>query len=120
VGYTYTVGAGGAAVASLIEDGLRPIVLGAEADLIEALWQRMWWRLHFGGRCGSVSPAASAVDIALRDLKAKRLGTPLWRLLGGLDEKVPCYAGGIDLDFALDTLLRHTDDNRAKGFRAIK
>src|SRR5271156_3860259 len=120
IGYTYTVGAGGAAVASLIEDGLRPVVIGAEADLIEALWHRMWWRLHFGGRGGSVSLAVSAVDIALWDLKAKRLGTPLWKLLGGFDAAVPCYAGGIDLDFPLDALLRQTNDNLAKGFRAIK
>ena len=33
---------------------------------------------------------------------------------------MPCYAGGIDLDFPLDALLRQTDDNLAKGFRAIK
>jgi L-alanine-DL-glutamate epimerase-like enolase superfamily enzyme len=33
---------------------------------------------------------------------------------------VPCYAGGIDLGFPLDALLRQTDDNLARGFRAIK
>jgi L-alanine-DL-glutamate epimerase-like enolase superfamily enzyme len=33
---------------------------------------------------------------------------------------VPCYAGGIDLDLALDKLLRQTDDNLAKGFHAVK
>jgi L-alanine-DL-glutamate epimerase-like enolase superfamily enzyme len=33
---------------------------------------------------------------------------------------VPCYAGGIDLDFPLDALLRQTDENLARGFRAIK
>jgi L-alanine-DL-glutamate epimerase-like enolase superfamily enzyme len=120
VGYTYTTGAGGAAVHALIDQGLRPVLLGAEADQIEALWQAMWWRLHYGGRGGSVSLAVSAVDIALYDLKARRLGTPLWRLLGGFDPNVPCYAGGIDLEFTLDALLRQTDDNLAKGFRAIK
>lgn len=120
VGYTYTVGAGGSAVKALLVDGLQPVVVGAEADEIEALWQRMWWRLHFGGRGGSVSLAVSAVDIALWDLKAKRARLPLWRLLGGFDAAVPCYAGGIDLDFPLDALLRQTDDNLAKGFRAIK
>jgi len=120
VGYTYTVGAGGSAVKALLVDGLHPVVVGAEADEIEALWQRMWWRLHFGGRGGSVSLAVSAVDIALWDLKAKRARLPLWRLLGGFDAAVPCYAGGIDLDFSLDALLRQTDDNLAKGFRAIK
>jgi L-alanine-DL-glutamate epimerase-like enolase superfamily enzyme len=53
-------------------------------------------------------------------LKARRAGLPLWRLLGGFDPRVPCYAGGIDLDLPLDALLRQTDDNLAKGFRAIK
>jgi L-alanine-DL-glutamate epimerase-like enolase superfamily enzyme len=120
VGYTYTVGAGGAAVHALIDQGLRSVLLGAESEQIEALWQKMWWHLHFGGRGGSVSLAVSACDIALWDLRARRFNTPLWRLLGGFDPAVPCYAGGIDLDFSLDALLRQTDDNLAKGFRAIK
>jgi L-alanine-DL-glutamate epimerase-like enolase superfamily enzyme len=44
----------------------------------------------------------------------------LWRQLGGFDSRVPCYAGGIDLDFSLDALFRQTDENLARGFRAIK
>jgi L-alanine-DL-glutamate epimerase-like enolase superfamily enzyme len=120
LGYTYTVGRGGAAIAVLIRDDLSPVLLGAEPDRIEALWQRMWWALHYGGRGGSASLAISAVDIALWDLKARRFGTPLWRLLGGHDPRVPAYAGGIDLDFSLDQLLGQTDDNLKKGFRAIK
>jgi L-alanine-DL-glutamate epimerase-like enolase superfamily enzyme len=120
VGYTYTTGAGGAAVHALIDQGLRPVLIGAEADLIEALWNKMWWRLHYGGRGGSVSLAVSAADIALHDLLARRLGVPLWRLLGGFDPLVPCYAGGIDLEFTLDALLKQTDGNLEKGFRAIK
>src|SRR5437763_10615790 len=62
----------------------------------------------------------AAVDIALWDLRARRHETPLWRVLGGFDPRVPCYAGGIDLDFTLDALLRQTDENLARGFRAIK
>jgi L-alanine-DL-glutamate epimerase-like enolase superfamily enzyme len=94
LGYTYTVGRGGAAVAALIERDLCPVLLDAEADRIEALWQRMWWAIHYGGRGGFASLAISAVDIALWDLKARRFGTPLWRLLGGHDPRVPAYAGG--------------------------
>ena len=45
---------------------------------------------------------------------------PLWRLLGGFDGRVPCYAGGIDLDLSVEALLQQTDDNLRKGFRAIK
>jgi L-alanine-DL-glutamate epimerase-like enolase superfamily enzyme len=93
---------------------------GEEADRIEALWQRMWWRLHYGGRGGSAVFAISAVDMALWDLKARMRGEPLWRLLGGNDPRVPCYAGGIDLQFPLEQLLAQTQNNLDKGFRAIK
>ncbi len=120
VGYTYTVGASGVAVQQIVERYLRPVLLGRESDRIEALWQSMWWTLHYGGRGGPVSLAISAVDIALWDLAAKRAGKPLWRLLGGFDPRVPCYAGGIDLEFSLDRLLAQSDDFRKQGFRAIK
>lgn len=120
VGYTYTVGTGGAAVHTLVARDLASVLLGREADEIEARWQAMWWAVHYGGRGGAQALAISAVDIALWDLRARRLGVPLWRLLGGFDPRVPCYAGGIDLDFSLDALLRQTDANLARGFRAIK
>ena len=119
-GYTFTVGANGRAALHTIAHDLTPVLAGARADCIEALWKRMWWALHYGGRGGAASLAISAVDIALWDLKARRLGAPLWTLLGGYDPRVPCYAGGIDLWFPLDRLLAQTDDNLARGFRAIK
>jgi L-alanine-DL-glutamate epimerase-like enolase superfamily enzyme len=65
--------------------------LGADADQIAALWTRMWWKLHYGGRGGSVSLAVSACDIALHDLKARRLAALLWRMLGRLGPEVPCF-----------------------------
>jgi L-alanine-DL-glutamate epimerase-like enolase superfamily enzyme len=120
VGYTYTVGTGGAAVHALIARDLAPLLAGRDADRIEEIWQAMWWALHYGGRGGAQGLAISAVDIALWDLRARRQKMPLWRLLGGFDPRVPCYAGGIDLDFTLDALLRQTDDNLGRGFRAIK
>ena len=119
-GYTYTVGAGGAAVHALVARDLAPVLVGRDAERIEGLWQTMWWALHYGGRGGAQSLAMSAVDIALWDLRARRQKAPLWQVLGGFDPRVPCYAGGIDLDFPLDALLRQTDENLARGFRAIK
>jgi L-alanine-DL-glutamate epimerase-like enolase superfamily enzyme len=120
VGYSYTVGAGGAAIHSLIERDARKLLIGQDAERIEALWQRLWWGLHYGGRGGFAALAISAIDMALWDLRARRAGQPLWRVLGGHDPRVKVYAGGIDLQFPLDRLLRQTDDNLAKGFRAIK
>jgi L-alanine-DL-glutamate epimerase-like enolase superfamily enzyme len=120
VGYTFTVGRNGAAVDAVLAREFVELMSGEEAEDIERLWQKAWWALHYGGRGGPTVLALSAFDMALWDLKAKRAGLPLWRLLGGFDPKVPCYAGGIDLDLSLDALLRQTDDNLSKGFRAIK
>jgi L-alanine-DL-glutamate epimerase-like enolase superfamily enzyme len=120
MGYTFTVGANGSAIREQVVRDLVPALQGEEADRIEALWQRMWWRLHYGGRGGSAVFAISAVDMALWDLKARMRGEPLWRLLGGNDPRVPCYAGGIDLQFPLEQLLAQTQNNLDKGFRAIK
>jgi L-alanine-DL-glutamate epimerase-like enolase superfamily enzyme len=120
VGYTFTVGRNGGAVHDTLAREVAELVVGEDADLIEALWRRVWWALHYGGRGGPTVLALSAFDTALWDLKAKRAGAALWRLLGGHDPRVPCYAGGIDLDLPLDALLRQTDANLALGFRAIK
>jgi L-alanine-DL-glutamate epimerase-like enolase superfamily enzyme len=120
VGYTFTVGRNGAAIEALLVRDFPDLALQEDADRIEHLWQKLWWGLHYGGRGGPTVLALSAFDMALWDLKAKRAKLPLWKLLGGHDPRVPCYAGGIDLDFPLDKLLRQTDDNLGKGFRAIK
>jgi L-alanine-DL-glutamate epimerase-like enolase superfamily enzyme len=119
LGYTYTVGVGGAAIRSLMEE-LRTLLVGQDAERIEALWQRMWWGSHYVGRGGLAAFAIAALDTALWDLRARRHGLPLWKALGGHDPRVKAYAGGIDLLFPLDRLLRQTEENLAKGFRAIK
>ena len=74
VGYTYTVGTGGAAVHALIARDLAPLLAGRDAERIEELWQAMWWALHYGGRGGAQALAMSAVDIALWDLRAPAAG----------------------------------------------
>ncbi|MFO1070192.1 MAG: mandelate racemase/muconate lactonizing enzyme family protein [Geminicoccaceae bacterium] len=119
-GYTFTVGRNGAAIDAILTREMPEILVGHDAQRIERLWQKMWWDLHYGGRGGPTVLAISAVDMALWDLKAIKAGLPLWSLLGGHDPKVSCYAGGIDLDLPLDDLLRQTDRNLERGFRAIK
>ncbi len=120
VGYTYTTGRNGSAIYETLARDIAEICRGRDADLIEKAWQDIWWALHYGGRGGPTVLALSAFDIALWDLKAKRAGLPLYKLLGGYDHAVPCYAGGIDLELSVDDLLRQTDENLKKGFRAIK
>jgi L-alanine-DL-glutamate epimerase-like enolase superfamily enzyme len=120
VGYTFTVGRNGRAVHSVLRDEIAELAVGVDAERIEQLWQKVWWGTHYGGRGGPTVLALSAFDIAFWDLKARRAKLPLWRLLGGHDSRVPCYAGGIDLELPLPELLEQTDANLARGFRAIK
>lgn len=108
------------AVLALIRDDLVPMLAGCEPRRIEQLWEAMWRRLHYVGRGGIASFAISAVDIALWDLKAKLVNEPLWRFLGGHDDRAQVYAGGIDLDLSLDDLREQTRENLDRGFRAIK
>ena len=76
LGYTYTVGAGAAAIRALLEE-LAPLLLDHDAERIEALWQRMWWGCHYVGRGGLAAFAIAAADIALWDLRARRRAASL-------------------------------------------
>lgn len=70
---------------------LKPSLVGQDPMRTEHLWQVMY-------RCGFFPPgrtgaaAISAIDIALWDIKAKKLDVPLYELLGGLvRDRVVCY-----------------------------
>lgn len=78
------------AVAGVIEH-FKPQLIGQDPSRIEHLWQLMSRGGFFpvGKIAGS---AMSAVDIALWDIKGKRLGVPVYDLLGGLArDRVVCY-----------------------------
>lgn len=120
VGYTYTGGSGGSAIYSLLVDEIKPMLVGRDATQILAIWEEIYWRLHYVGRGGLVSFAQSAVDIALWDIRCKLLGQPLWKVAGGLSNKTRCYAGGIDLNFSQEKLLSNIQGYLDAGFNAVK
>lgn len=121
LGYTYTVGnIGGAAVHAVMAHDLAPLLLGADAQRIEHLWECMWWQVHFVGRGGLTAFAMAALDIALWDLYGKRRDEPWWRLLGGHEPRVQVYAGGIDLHLSPEALVQQAEGFVQQGFRAIK
>jgi L-alanine-DL-glutamate epimerase-like enolase superfamily enzyme len=121
MGYTYSVGqVGGTSIATLIKDNLAPILIGEDPRRIEHLWQKMWWALHYVGRGGIAVFGLSAIDNALWDLKARMAAEPLWRFLGGHDNKVEAYGGGIDFDMSIDELLEQTQGFLDAGIEAIK
>ncbi|MDQ6683030.1 MAG: mandelate racemase [Chloroflexota bacterium] len=90
IGYSYTA----AAAAPLIRDMLAPLVVGRDPFNIPAIWMSMVHAIRNLGRPGICSTAIAAVDVALWDLKSKRVGLPLVRLLGGARAAVPIYGSG--------------------------
>jgi len=69
--------------------GLAPLVVGEDANCINGLWDRMWKVARNSG----LYPALSALDIALWDLKGRRLGASIAQLLGGpAHDTVEAYA----------------------------
>jgi L-alanine-DL-glutamate epimerase-like enolase superfamily enzyme len=90
VGFTYA----DVATAKLIDTALREALVGQDADQIGARWTGMYATARNLGRDGIASMAVSAVDVALWDLKAKRLGVPAYVLLGAVRDGVPVYGSG--------------------------
>jgi L-alanine-DL-glutamate epimerase-like enolase superfamily enzyme len=74
-------------------------------------------------RVGVVFPFSTGpialVDTALWDLKAKRAGLPLWKLLGGAKERVPVYASLETMPSEAD-YVDVVDSAIADGIRAVK
>lgn len=119
-GYTYTGGKGGRAIAAMIEHDLAPFLIGQDASAVETLYDAMQWHVHYVARGGIASFAISAVDIALWDLRGKRLGQPLWQMAGGTSDRCRAYAGGIDLNFPLPKLLDSIQGYLDRGFDGVK
>jgi L-alanine-DL-glutamate epimerase-like enolase superfamily enzyme len=119
-GYTYTGGKGGHAILAIVEHDLAPFLQGRDASEIDAIYDTMWWHIHYVGRGGITSFAISAVDIALWDLRGKQQGLPLWKMAGGASASSKVYRGGIDLNYSLDELLTSMESYLAAGFTAVK
>jgi galactonate dehydratase len=69
---------------------MTPYLLGKDPHRIEHHYQYLYRSSHFMGSV--VQGALSAIDIALWDIKGKRLGVPIYDLLGGKTrDKVRCY-----------------------------
>lgn len=74
---------------------LRAAVIGESAWDIEKLWNKMYRYMYYNGMGGIVLAAISAIDIALYDIVGKKLGVPVYKLLGGqVHEKLRIYANG--------------------------
>lgn len=85
--------AGGNAALEIIASAFTPLLVGADPLDQRVLQDRLFQEHIKLGPEGAFAAALAAVDIALWDLKGKRLGQPLYKLLGGAwRTEIPFYA----------------------------
>ncbi len=109
-------------VAHLVNTTLTQLVLGMNASDVCGVWTKMYDKplASHGMRAGTCL-AMSGIDPALWDIRAKAVGWPLYRLLGGSAKAVPAYAGGVSLGYQdpqalIDEARPHLD----AGYKALK
>ena len=120
VGFSYSKRAGGQGIyahAKEIADNL----LNEDPNDIDKIYSKLLWAGASVGRSGMAVQAISPLDIALWDLKAKRAGLPLAKLLGAHRDSVQCYntSGGF-LHTPLDQVLKNVAISRESGIGGIK
>jgi L-talarate/galactarate dehydratase len=120
VGYSYSKRAGGygqyAHAKELAED-----VLGEDPNDIQRIWTKLIWAGASVGRSGLATQAIAAIDIALWDLKAKRAGLPLAKLLGTYRDSVACYntSGGF-LSSSIEEIIENVHASVEQGIGGVK
>jgi galactonate dehydratase len=83
-----------AATLAYFQEAAPRYVIGSDPFDIEDLFARMF-RLDYSNGGAVQATVMSAVEIACWDIIGKKLGQPVWRLLGGkCRDRVPAYANG--------------------------
>lgn len=120
IGFGYSKRAGGPGLYAHAKE-LAPHLLGEDPNDIARLFTHLQWAGASMGRSGMATQAIAPFDIALWDLKARRAGLPLAKLLGAQRNSVQCYntSGGF-LHTPLDQVLKNVEISRANGIGGIK
>ncbi|HEV8634364.1 MAG TPA: mandelate racemase/muconate lactonizing enzyme family protein [Chloroflexota bacterium] len=116
------IGLGGTGlVGQATVEQLKKELIGEDPIDVERLWHKMWVPKLIGRR-GLTTRAISAIDIGLWDIRAKKAGLPLYKLLGGYRDRVPTYiAGGYyEEGKGLRELAQEMEQNVEMGARAVK
>jgi len=106
----------------LIEEGLKPIVVGKDPRRVGRLWDEMFYGTTRTGPKGLQTTAIGAIDIACWDILGKAAGMPICDLLGGPTRTtMPVYLSlGLGWEKQPEEMLELVQDGYQKGFRAFK
>jgi L-alanine-DL-glutamate epimerase-like enolase superfamily enzyme len=120
LGFSYSKRAGGPGQFAHARE-VAPVLIGEDPSDIARLWNKLCWAGASVGRSGLATQALGAFDVALYDLKARRAGLSLAKLLGSWRDSVACYntSGGF-LHTPLEQLLVNAEASRERGIGGIK
>ncbi len=107
-------------VAAAINEIAAPAIVGMDPMEHERIWERLYWLLAPRGQSGYAMHAIAAVDLAVWEVRAKSVGLPVWKLLGGARRRVPVYATFGFGFFDESQLVDAAKDWSARGFRRLK
>jgi L-alanine-DL-glutamate epimerase-like enolase superfamily enzyme len=109
-----------AEVAHLIEHGFAATAAGLDPMDIEAIGATLAKKFNPRQSTGVFVSALSALDLALWDLKGKRLGQPVAKLIGGARSAVAAYATVGLPAYSEAELIEACTAALARGYRGVK
>ena len=120
LGFSYSKRAGGPGQFAHAKE-IAPALLGEDPSDISKLWTKLSWAGASVGRSGMAVQSIGAFDVALYDLKARRAGLSLAKLLGSQRDSVRCYntSGGF-LHTPIDQLVVNASASIERGIGGIK
>lgn len=120
IGFSYSKRAGGYGLYAHARE-VAPNLIGEDPNDIARLWDKLVWAGASVGRSGLATQAIAAFDVALWDMKAKRAGLPLAKLLGARRDAVRCYntSGGF-LSTPVEQLVENCEASIAAGIGGLK
>ncbi|GAA3704455.1 mandelate racemase/muconate lactonizing enzyme family protein [Zhihengliuella alba] len=120
IGFSYSKRAGGPAQYAHAKE-VGELLLGEDPSDIGRINTKLLWAGASVGRSGVATQALAAIDVALWDLKAKRAGLPLAKLLGAHRDSVRTYntSGGF-LQASIEEIKDRATRSLSDGIGGIK
>jgi L-rhamnonate dehydratase len=107
-------------VALVVDEQLRPFLIGKDALAQEKLWDQMY-RSNRHARRGFFLMAISAIDNALWDLRGRYFRTPVYRLLGGPTRaSIEAYGSCLGYSLEPDKAQARALQIKSEGYRYQK
>ncbi|GAA3641329.1 L-talarate/galactarate dehydratase [Kineosporia mesophila] len=120
IGFSYSKRAGGPGQFAHAQE-IAPVLIGEDPSDIGRLWTKLSWAGASVGRSGLATQAIAAFDVCLWDLKARRAGLSVAKLLGAHRDSVRTYntSGGF-LHTPVEQVIENAKASVASGIGGIK